>query len=73
MERRITVIVTVIFFFDGRAALVASARMAGLDLVPRMARYLDKHLIFPLLEHVQQQGVSLSPPLPLLFQSLLES
>ncbi|EKX34646.1 translation initiation factor 3, subunit E [Guillardia theta CCMP2712] len=31
--------------------------MAGLDLVPRMARYLDKHLIFPLLEHVQQQGI----------------
>ena len=33
------------------------ARMAEFDLLPKITPYLDKHLLFPLLEHVQKLQV----------------
>ena len=35
----------------------ACAKMAEHDLTPRISPYLDKHLLSPLLEHVQKQQI----------------
>lgn len=32
--------------------------MAKFDLTPKMGQYLDRHLVFPLLEFLSAKGVS---------------
>ena len=35
----------------------SAADVVEYDLLPRISPYMDKHLLFPLLEHIQKQAI----------------
>jgi hypothetical protein len=42
---------------SSRAMAGQASDVVEYDLLPRISPYMDKHLLFPLLEHIQKQAI----------------